>query len=179
MRAVFRPVPVSMPAPLTTDRSKKIRKLGWLIVFYIVLLMIEGALRKWAVPRLSNPLLVVRDPVLILIYIIALRARVFPRSGFVISLGVIAFVSLTLSLYVLLPYIMSWELWVMVLYGFRSNFIHLPLIFLIPKVFDEGDVKRIGWWILLGMIPLSLLMVAQFEAPPESWINTTAGGEGA
>src|SRR5207244_1199530 len=61
------------------------------------------------------------------------------------------------------------------LYGFRSNFLHLPLIFIMAKVFDEEDVKRIGWWVLLGMIPLSLLMVAQFQASPDSFINRTAG----
>ncbi len=162
---------------LTVDRSKKVRLVGWLIMVYIVLLMIEGALRKWVAPGLSNPLLVIRDPVLVLIYFMAFRARVFPRNNYVVSIAIIGFLSLAMSLFILSDYIMSLSLWVTVLYGFRSNFLHMPLIFLMANVFDEDDVKRIGWWMLLGMIPMALLMVAQFQASPDSFINGTAGME--
>ncbi|MEP7014319.1 MAG: hypothetical protein ABI925_02660 [Verrucomicrobiota bacterium] len=175
MRSVFTPRPEYTSGPLTLDRSKRVRKVFWLIVAYIFLLIIEGALRKWVVPRLSNPLLIIRDPVLILIYFMAFRAGVFPRNGFVMSLAVIGFLSVVLSIYVLGDYVTSLPLWITVIYGFRSNFFHLPLIFLMANVFDEGDVKRIGWWILLGMIPMGLLMVAQFQASPDSFINGTAG----
>src|SRR5438874_85901 len=43
------------------------------------------------------------------------------------------------------------------------------------KVFDEEDVKKIGWFILMLMIPMSLLMVAQFKASPDAFINRTVG----
>jgi hypothetical protein len=43
------------------------------------------------------------------------------------------------------------------------------------SVFDEEDVKKFGWWILVLMIPMGLLMAAQFKASPESFINRTAG----
>src|SRR5207247_7583940 len=57
--------------------------------------------------------------------------------------------------------------------------LHLPLIFIFAGVFDADDVRRIGWWILLGMIPMSLLMALQFHSAPESFINRTVGlGEG-
>ena len=39
----------------------RIRQLIWL---YLWLLLIEGALRKWVMPRFSNPLLLIRDPVM-------------------------------------------------------------------------------------------------------------------
>src|SRR5207237_3961357 len=61
------------------------------------------------------------------------------------------------------------------LYGIRTNFLHLPLIFVIANVFDEEDVKKFGWWILAAMIPMGLIMAAQFEASPDSFINRTAG----
>ena len=54
---------------------QNIRRLIWL---YFWLLLIEGALRKWALPKLSTPLLVIRDPVLFLAYVLAWRASVFP-----------------------------------------------------------------------------------------------------
>jgi deoxyadenosine/deoxycytidine kinase len=36
---------------------------------YFGLLLVEGALRKWLLPQLSDPLLVIRDPVVLLIYL--------------------------------------------------------------------------------------------------------------
>ena len=164
----------AIPAPLT-DYSGTIRNLRRLIILYIVLLVFEGALRKWVVPQLSNPLLIIRDPVVILIYLLAWRARVFPKNMFVLSLGIIAVLSVALSIFVLIswvPLIPSLEV---TAFGFRSNFLHLPLIFVMAKVFDGDDVRHIGWWILLGMIPMGVLMVLQFQASPEAFINRTVG----
>jgi hypothetical protein len=162
------------------DRSRTIHWIGWLIMTYIFLLMIEGALRKWILPRYSDPLLVVRDPVLLAIYWLALRARVFPRNWWVITLFIIGIFSLVFSVLFLSQFLAWPSIAAITLYGFRANFLHLPLIFLMAKIFDEEDVKKIGWWILLGMIPLGLLMVLQFKSSPDSFINSTAGAaEGA
>jgi hypothetical protein len=153
-----------------------IRRLIWL---YLALLIIEGSLRKWVVPEYSNPLLIIRDPVVILIYLLALRARVFPWNGFVVSLTIIGILSVGLSIFVLYDYIPMTTILAVTLYGFRSNFLHLPLIFVMANVLAEEDIKKMGWWILLGMIPMSLIMAAQFQASPESFINRAAGlGEG-
>jgi hypothetical protein len=154
---------------------RNIRRLIWL---YFWLLLIEGALRKWVVPQLSNPLLIIRDPVVILIYVLALRARVFPLNGWVFSLAVIAFLSLVVSFLALWPYLPPSRIVLVSGYGFRSNFLHLPLIFLMPRVFRPEDVKRIGWWTLIILVPMSLLMVAQFGAAPDALLNRTASGEG-
>jgi hypothetical protein len=167
------PLPVNQP-PLD-DRSKIFRQIRFLIWTYLILLIFEGALRKWVVPQLSNPILLVRDPVAILIYLWALRAHVFPHNLYVVLLGIIAVLSLLVGIVVLLNYFpFTWILEI-TLYGFRSNFLHLPLIFVIAKVFDEEDVKKIGWLILLFMIPMSLIMVAQFKASPDAFINRTVG----
>src|SRR5216684_2649169 len=150
----------------------RIRQLIWL---YLWLLLIEGALRKWVMPRFSNPLLLVRDPVMVAIYFYAIKARVFPRNFWVVFLWVIGGLSLLVSIVVLFPFLrFDWILEV-TFYGFRSNFFHLPLIFIMASVFDEEDVRKFGWWILVLMVPMSLVMVAQFEASPDSFINRTAG----
>src|SRR6266404_3359813 len=180
MGAVSQPRPVTIPQPTMIDRSRIIRWIGWLIITYTVLLMIEGALRKWIAPKYSDPLLVIRDPVLLVIYWLAFRARVFPRNWWVNSLFGIGVLSFVFSILFLSQFLPWFPIAAITFYGFRANFLHLPLIFLIAKIFDEEDVQKIGWWILLGMIPLSLLMVAQFHAPPDSFINITAGAsEGA
>ena len=181
MRATLAPrrSPPSVNPPPLVDRTKIIRYIRVLIWLYLVLLLLEGALRKWIVPPLSDPLLIVRDPVVIAIYVLALRARIFPSNGYVISLGVIAFLSMLASVIVLSTYFPMKLILEVTLYGFRSNFLHLPLIFVMGTVMDEEDVKKIGWFILIGMIPMSLLMMAQFKATPDSFINRAAGlGEG-
>src|SRR2546423_6591790 len=155
----------------------RVRQLIWLD---LCLLLIEGALRKWAVPRYSNELLLVRDPVMLAIYFYAIRARVFPQNFWVTSLWIIGGLSFVasalLSMFNLVsPLVPTVPLLEVALYGMRTNFFHLPLIFIIPSVFDEEDVKRFGWWIIFLMIPVSLLMLAQFQASPDSFINRTAG----
>ena len=154
---------------------RNIRRLIWL---YFWLLLLEGALRKWVVPQLSNPLLIIRDPVVILIYVLAIRARVFPRNGWVVSLTIIGSLSLAVSFIALWAYIPPGRIALVSGFGFRANFLHLPLIFLMPRVLRPEDVKRIGWWVLILAIPMSLLMVAQFRASPDSFLNRTASGEG-
>ena len=73
-----------------TPENPTIRNIRRLIWLYFWLLLLEGALRKWVVPQLSNPLLIIRDPVVLLIYVLAIRARVFPRNAWVFSLAIIA-----------------------------------------------------------------------------------------
>ncbi|MEP6686041.1 MAG: hypothetical protein ABJB22_04620 [Verrucomicrobiota bacterium] len=165
--------------PKVYDRSTALRSIRWLIWLYIILLVLEGALRKWIVPQFSNPLLIVRDPVVITIYLLAIRARVFPTDRFTISLFAIGMLSWLVGLIVLEPYLPLKPLMLVTAFGFRSNFFHLPLIFVIAKVLNERDVRKVGWWTMLTMIPMGLLMAAQFQASPDSFINRTVGlGEG-
>ncbi len=167
-----RPVP---PGASTATKGKAIENVRRLIWLYVALLMFEGVLRKWIVPQLSNPLLLVRDPVVILIYLLAWRAGVFPRNWFVTSLLFIAVLAQIGGMIVLEPYLPPSKLLFVNLYGARCDFLHLPLIFVIGAVCDIGHVKRVGRWILLGMIPMALLVAAQFRASPESFINRTVG----
>ena len=154
---------------------RNIRRLIWL---YFWLLIFEGALRKWVVPQLSNPLLIVRDPVVLLIYVLAIRARVFPTNGWAVSLGIISVLATLLSFVPLWPYISPARIALIAGFGFRCSFLHLPLIFIMGSVLRMEDVKRIGFWTLLIAVPMVVLMVGQFQTPPDSFLNRTAGGEG-
>ena len=160
----------------TQEKAKRmVRRLIWT---YFVLLLLEGALRKWVAPQLSNPLLVVRDPILLAIYAFAIQARVFPRNRWTIALAIIGFACLGVTWIQLLPYLPPSSIALVSLYGFRANFLHLPLIFVIAQVFRPEDVKRIGWWTLVLLVPMTVLMVAQFQASPDHFLNRTAGAEG-
>lgn len=160
------------------SEDKNIRRVRALVWVYFWLLIFEGALRKWVVPDLSNPLLIVRDPVVLLVYYFAIKGRVFPKNFWIYSLGMLGFLSMALSFLVLWPYIPPTPIALVTAFGFRSNFLHLPLIFVMARTFRMEDVKRLGWWTLIVMVPMALLMVGQFRAAPDAFLNRTAGGEG-
>ncbi len=161
---------------MQSDTDKlTIKHIKWLIWLYFWLLIFEGTFRKWILPQYSDLLLVVRDPVVVAIYVLALKAKVFPRNGYILWLGIIGALSWIVSLIVLEPYLSLKPLILVTGYGFRSNFVHLPLIFVIGKIFDLDDVKKLGWWVLLCLIPMAVLLAIQFNAAPDAFINRTAG----
>jgi hypothetical protein len=161
---------------MQSDTDKlTIKHIKWLIWLYFWLLIFEGTFRKWILPQYSDLLLVIRDPVVVAIYLLALKAKVFPRNGYILWLGIIGVLSWIVSLIVLEPYLSLKPLILVTGYGFRSNFVHLPLIFVMGKVFDLDDVKKLGWWVLLCLIPMAVLLAIQFNAAPDAFINRTAG----
>jgi hypothetical protein len=62
------------------------------------------------------------------------------------------------------------------LYGVRSDFIHVPLIFIMGKVLRERDIialARVAVWVA---IPYTALLMAQFKMPQDAWVNRGVGG---
>ncbi len=153
-------------------RSAELLWLKRWIWLYFWLLIFEGVLRKWLLPQLSMPLLVVRDPVLLVIYWMAFRSgRV--HSPHLLALGV---VSVPLILLASIQVASGTNSCVIALYGLRSYLLHLPLIVIISETFTFEDVKQVGRWLLILSVPIALLMLAQYRAPVSSWLNAGAGG---
>lgn len=165
------------PSSVSSEEHAKsiVRFLIWA---YFALLIVEGVLRKWVVPQWSNPLLVVRDPIALLIYFFSLRARVFPRNAWFVVLVVLGALCSACTYINLEEYLPLTKIALICGYGIHANFFHLPLIFVMAKVLRPADVKRFGWWILVLIVPITFLMVAQFRASPDSFLNNTAGAEG-
>jgi hypothetical protein len=141
------------------------RRLVWL---YFWLLLFEGALRKWFAPGLSNVLLLVRDPVVIAIYALALRHRVFPASGLV-------FWTLVLAVACFFGSFAGVGNLAVTIYGLHADFLHLPLIFLLPRILQSGDIRKMGLVLLILLPPMALLAAKQFRAGPTSPWNFGAG----
>ena len=66
-------------------------------------------------------------------------------------------------------------------YGVRSDFLHVPLMFLIPKVFHQQELEKLFRIALWLSIPYTALLCAQFYSPQSAWVNRGIGGaiEGA
>ena len=142
-----------------------LRKLLWL---YLILLIFEGALRKWIIPALDAPLLLVRDPLVIWIYIQAARQGLRFSNGFFVANIVLAIITAALGLMFgyggpLTPAI--------TVYGLRTDFLQIPLIFLIPQILDRDDVLAMGKFMLYIAILMAPLTVLQFRSPPDSFWN--------
>ncbi len=161
-------------APSTDEQHRRaIRNLIWL---YFWVLIFEGALRKWVAPSLSAPLLVIRDPIVLLIYIQAFRYRKFPLDAPLVPYFALVGCFLLLAVFQITLSIGGGVL--VSLYGLRTNFLHLPLIFVLPQVLSRDDVTKIGKWTLMLAVPMTLLMVLQFFSPPNSWLNAATIAEG-
>lgn len=139
-----------------------LRRLVWT---YFFLLIFEGALRKWVLPFAATPLLIVRDPVVIAAYFVAWRSNLFPRNSFITAAALLSTAMFVAGM------IASGGNWFITLYGWRADFLHLPFIFLMGRVFTPKDVQRVGYWVLLMALPMAVLMAVQFRSPPNSFIN--------
>lgn len=162
---------MSVSTEATENSDERFRRIRTLIWVYFWLLIFEGALRKWILPQWSNLLLVVRDPLVVLLYVVALYEGIFPRNGFMWWSALLA-IGNTIASGLVGQYNA-----VILLYGLRTCFLHLPLIFLIPAVFTLSDVEKLGRWLLILALPMAALVVLQFKSPADSWVNLSVTGE--
>lgn len=145
-----------------------IKKLIWL---YFWLLLFEGGLRKWVLPGLATPLLIIRDPVALgaLVLYVSNGYRIW--NWYTLLLVCTSLISLVLT--------MGYghgNLGV-ALFGFRIYALHYVMIFIIGDVFDRSDVERMGEMLLYVVVPTTLLVALQFYSPQSAWVNRGVGGD--
>ncbi len=143
------------------------RHLVWL---YLLLILFEGALRKWVVPGLANPLLIVRDPVAVALYLLAFRLHKFPLNGFVAFSFLLAVLSFAFSMLGEVGNLF------VTLYGIRINYLHIPMIFVVPQFMDREDVLFMGKVLLCIAPAMTVLVALQFFAPQTHFLNRQIGG---
>jgi hypothetical protein len=142
-----------------------LRNLLWL---YLVLLLTEGALRKWILPQLDQPLLIIRDPLVVLIYWKALQEGYSFRSVFFLPNLLLAVICAVTSTMFGIGSI------AITAYGLRTDFLQVPLIFLMPQILNRDDVILMGKFILLAAGPMAAIALLQFLSPPDSFLNKGA-----
>ncbi|MES2891576.1 MAG: hypothetical protein V4725_06170 [Bacteroidota bacterium] len=150
------------------DPNSFLKKLIWL---YILLWIFEGALRKWVVPALSMPLLVVRDPIVLWLLVLTAQRKLIPGSIYYGGMVFLGFLSLLTAIM-----IGHGDLYVAI-YGARTMILYFPMIFVIGYVFNVEDVKKVGKWLLIISIPMTVILFLQFYSPQSAWINRGVGGD--
>jgi len=138
---------------------------------YFLLLIFEGALRKWVLPGLSSPLLVIRDPIAIFILASAWNKNLLPPNKYMSSMMVVCIIATITALTIGHGSIS------VAAYGARILLIHFPLIFAIGQIFTREDVIKIGRVMLWISIPITILTALQFYSPQSSLVNRGVGGD--
>lgn len=139
------------------------------IWLYFFLLLFEGAIRKWLLPQLANPLLLVRDPLVIYLLLSASFNRLIFFNNYLFYTFCICIISFIATMFVGHGNIF------VAIYGARIFLLHFPMIFLIGKIFDKDDVIKMGRVIIYISIPMSILIAIQFFSPQSAWVNKGLG----
>lgn len=150
---------------------KVVKQLRTAIWIYFILLLIEGALRKWLLPGLSSPLLLVRDPIALWLIFKSYTSGVLKIPVSISVLWGISMVSVFASL------VWGHGNLIVALYGARIFILHFPLIFIIGSVFSKEDVLLLGKIMLMITVPVTFLVILQFYSPQTAFVNRGVGGD--
>jgi hypothetical protein len=161
------PVTLAQVRPRYVEPKPFLTKLFWA---YFLLLIFEGALRKWIFPPLSAPLLLVRDPIGVMIIFEAYRENKWPEKWSAIT-GILSAAVLGICV---IQLVAGDNTWFAGLYGLRSYLLPFPVAFIMGENLDEQELRKFGYWTMMILLPMTLLEIAQYLAPTGSFLNKGA-----
>ncbi|HVR07555.1 MAG TPA: hypothetical protein VMW75_05860 [Thermoanaerobaculia bacterium] len=146
----------------------------------MVLLVLEGAIRKWLFPGAQDLVYLAKDVLLLGVYVGCLRDRALdrfkppPLPAFYTALALGAVVGFLQIFNPKLPNLLVGLL------GFKAYLLYVPLLFVVPAALptDRELVSFLRRYILLS-IPVGILGVAQFLSPSSSFLNVYARTDAA
>jgi hypothetical protein len=148
------------------------------VKFAFVLVLFEGAIRKWILPQASEVVYFAKDAVLVGAYLRYYVDRTAPWTVLFrhapVNLILAACVMVALS--ALHPNIGSWPAAVL---GVKNYVIYVPLFFLAPQLFltKQSLFSQLSAYCLFS-IPICLLGLLQWRSDAFSVLNTYAQGTG-
>jgi hypothetical protein len=151
-----------------TDQISLLKRGIWI---YFLLWIFEGTLRRWFLPGLATPLLIVRDPVALWLLWKCWEQRLLPINAYIFLFQIIGIIAIYTAVF--------WghgNLGV-ALFGARIFLIHFPFIFIMGQIFDRSDVVKIGIVLLIISIPMTALIAMQYFSPQSAWVNRGVGGD--
>ena len=66
---------------------------------------------------------------------------------------------------------------IVLIYGMRANFLHIPLIFIMGSILERKDVEKMGTFFLWVSVLMSALIIYQFYSPQNARINFMPGAQ--
>lgn len=145
----------------------------------MVLLIAEGALRKWFFPSSQDLVYFAKDVLLLGAYLgyFRDRTRLHFRPPPLPLVNILLAASVLIGLIQIfnpnLPNLLVGT------FGFKAYFFYMPLLWLLPAAFrTDAELWDFLRRYVLIAIPVGLLAVAQFLSPSSSFLNTYARTEG-
>lgn len=164
--------PGAAAAPLSAKRERGRRMVVRLVFVLLLMAVLEGAVRKWVAPQLGAYIFFVRDPVLVLVYLLAARHRLWPKHSpwlrLFVWMGAVGVLVLALQM---ASGGHSDHRLILGIYGWRAYFLYPPLALLVGATFRRDDLQRLFKLILWLAIPVAVLVTLQFASPQGAPIN--------
>lgn len=135
----------------------------------IILFFLEGALRKWVLPGMTNVIPIMHDPFLLYVLIVGIRYNLINNW---IAIGLMA----TSAISAFAAIVAGHHNVIVAIYGARIYFMYLPCIFIIGKILQPKDINFILKEFMFIFPPMFILMLAQYFSPQSSWVNMGATG---
>ena len=139
------------------------------VVVALVLVVLEGALRKWFLPQASQLLYFLKDFVLLGAYLSYLfPSKTAPKVPFRIVRSSVAIALLGLNVFWMIPQVFNPSLGspIIGILGFKNYFFYIPLMWILPDLIQtEEELYLFLRRYLLLLIPVALLAIAQFFCP--------------
>ncbi|HEV7503814.1 MAG TPA: hypothetical protein VGS07_02780 [Thermoanaerobaculia bacterium] len=140
----------------------------------MLLLVLEGAIRKWLLPGAQDLVYFAKDALFLGAYLGYFRSRArraaHPQAPLLYA--TLAFGAALGLLEVFNPKLPNL---LVGLLGFKSYFLYVPLLFVVPAVFpDDAALARFLQRYMLIVFPVVMLSIAQFFSPAGSILNTYA-----
>jgi hypothetical protein len=145
------------------------------VQFALILMIFEGAIRKWVFPGAQDLVYFAKDVLLLGAYLGYFRDR--PRlrlrlPALPVLYGALAMCALFGLLQIFNPTLPNLLVGI---FGFKAYFFYVPLLFVVPAAFpSDAALYRFLRRYALISIPVGLLAVAQFFSPASSSLNTYA-----
>ena len=150
------------------DPNADIKKAIWL---YFLLIIFEGAIRKWVLPGFATPLLIIRDPVAFYILFKAIQKNLLINTPQLFWMMIIGFFGVVTAM------LFGHGNFIVAIFGARILLLHFPVIYIMGRVMRPEDVKKMGVIFMTIMIPMTLIVALQFFSPQSTWINRGIGGD--
>jgi hypothetical protein len=145
-----------------------------IIKLSLVIVVLEGALRKWVLPQASDMIYFLKDLVILIAYCKYYLSSE-PKYPFRLNLFTITLLTFLVwgSVQVFTPSLGSP---IIGLFGLRGYLFYLPMMWMLPSLFQsQEEIYKFLRGYLLIVIPIALLAIVQFYSPMNSPINVYAG----
>jgi hypothetical protein len=146
-----------------------------IIKLSLVIVVLEGALRKWVLPQASDMIYFLKDLVILIAYCKYYLSSE-PKYPFRLNLFTITLLTFLVwgSVQVFTPSLGSP---IIGLFGLRGYLFYVPMMWMLPSLFQsQEEIYKFLRVYLLLVIPVGILAIVQFASPIHSPINTFAGG---